>query len=725
MKKSLLFCLILTSIGVLAQTPKTIAQKITHLETQKVNFQKFNVLNVKNEKNSNIEQTVKNATLATLDMSSIQSIYQQKAETIEISIPYNGSNIDVVLYKVNPFTDGFTVDTNLKQNVQYTPGVYYRGIVKGNLNSVASFNFFDDKFNGIISADEFSNLNIGKLTAKNNQSDYIVYSDVDLVQTPDWTCETEDFAKDPSVDQPESMQFLGSNITENCVTMYYEIDYHIYFFNESSIDETMDWMSGAFNNMQTLYNNDDITVALNHVFIWETMDPYQGSGGSGNYLAKFNEVRPYFAGDVGQLIGAFDSSGGGVAATIDGLCSEDNYSYAGVDLAYSEVPIYSWTIMVMTHENGHVLGSRHTHACVWNGNNTAIDGCAGFVEGSCALPGNPPGGGTMMSYCHLQSVGINFNLGFGPQPKTVLINNINSQTCLSTDCVSVCFNTVEDITITNITMTEAVLSWTDADEDAEAWEYAVRPIGNNDALVWTETSTNTVNLDDLEPNTFYNAYIRKLCGDMVTIEFFEIFVTDGDFCNGDILTDSGGPDGGYTNNENYVRTIVPTTPGEKVKITFTEFNVETNNDFLYIHDGMDTDAPELYEGGLTGNLGISEGPFESTDASGAITLHFVSNETFIRAGWVGQVECLTLGVDDLDAYLDFSYYPNPVTNLLNIVSKNEILDATVYNMEGRKLSTKQIKNLSTQLDLSSYPVGTYIIELKFKEKPVQFKVLKK
>src|SRR5690606_19360701 len=315
--------------------------------------------------------------------------------------------------------------------------------------------------------------------------------------------------------------------------------------------------------------------------------------------------------------------------------------------------------------------------------------------------------------------------GFGIQPKTVLINNINSQTCLSTDCVSVCFNTVEDITIANITMTEAVLSWTDADEDADTWEYAVRPVGNNDALVWTETSSTTVNLDDLTPNTFYNAYIRKVCGDMVTIEFFEVCVTDGDFCNGDVLTDSGGTTSGYSNNEDYVRTIVPTTPGEKVKITFTEFNVENNNDFLYIHDGMDTDAPELYEGGLTGDLGITEGPFESTDASGAITLHFVSNEMFVRSGWVGEVECLTLGVDDLDAYLDFSYYPNPVTNQLNIVSKNEILDATVYNMEGRKLSTKQIKNLSTQLDMSSYPAGTYIIELKFKEKPVQFKVLKK
>ena len=47
------------------------------------------------------------------------------------------------------------------------------------------------------------------------------------------------------------------------------------------------------------------------------------------------------------------------------------------------------------------MGSSHTHACVWNGDNTAIDGCAA-TEGSCARGGIPPSnGGTIMSYCDL------------------------------------------------------------------------------------------------------------------------------------------------------------------------------------------------------------------------------------------------------------------------------------------------------------------------------------
>ena len=41
-----------------------------------------------------------------------------------------------------------------------------------------------------------------------------------------------------------------------------------------------------------------------------------------------------------------------------------------------------------------------------------------------------------MSYCYLQSVGINFNLGFGPQPGNLIRSNIASASCLSTFSVS-------------------------------------------------------------------------------------------------------------------------------------------------------------------------------------------------------------------------------------------------------------------------------------------------
>ena len=89
-------------------------------------------------------------------------------------------------------------------------------------------------------------------------------------------------------------------------------------------------------------------------------------------------------------------------------------------------PTYSFNVFILTHEMGHLLGSRHTHACVWNGNGTAIDTCSGFTEGGCPLVGSPPSGGTIMSYCHNDPVGINFTEGFGLQPGNVIRNTVNS-----------------------------------------------------------------------------------------------------------------------------------------------------------------------------------------------------------------------------------------------------------------------------------------------------------
>lgn len=105
--------------------------------------------------------------------------------------------------------------------------------------------------------------------------------------------------------------------------------------------------------------------------------------------------------------------------------------FSSINSTYATIPTYSWTVDVVTHEFGHLFGSRHTHACVWNGNNTAIDGCAGSTEGSCPLPGIPAAGGIIMSYCHLSAVGKNFSLGFGPQPGNVIRNVITNATCLA------------------------------------------------------------------------------------------------------------------------------------------------------------------------------------------------------------------------------------------------------------------------------------------------------
>jgi hypothetical protein len=192
-------------------------------------------------------------------------------------------------------------------------------------------------------------------------------------------------------------------------------------------------MTGVFNQSAALYNNEGIPITISQIFVWTVPSPYNG-GNSQTQLSQFQSTRTSFNGDVGHLVDLQNQ--GGIAAGFNGLCNSNRSQsecYSGIFPTFENVPTYSWTVYVFTHEMGHLFGSRHTHACVWNGNNTAIDGCgpqAGFSEG-CNGP-IPFDGGTIMSYCHLNSVGINFAKGFGPQPGNVIRSRFNTASCIGT-----------------------------------------------------------------------------------------------------------------------------------------------------------------------------------------------------------------------------------------------------------------------------------------------------
>ena len=360
-----------------------VAKKMQELERLPVTFNSYKVLNVSNKTtNEAVLKTVDDATFAKINVESVNLLIKNKPEYLEIEIPYNNKTVVLDLYKVTIFSEGFHVDTDKGKNVIYEKGVYYRGIIKGNYTSVVAMNFFNGEMNGVISCAELNNLVVGKLKFTNNTDDYIIYSDAKLKVLNDYKCSLK-------VDETATMD--GSNKSPSsvkCVTMYFEVDYDLYMANNNSTIDTTNWMTSVFNNVQTIFTNDGITTSLKSLYIWTSQDPYEGIGTtSGNYLYKFNEVRPVFDGDLGQLVGIDPGGLGGVAVGINGLCSQNNFSYSDVFFDYNTVPTYSWTINVITHELGHLLGSPHTHACIWNGNNTSIDGCgqqAGYNEGTCA-----------------------------------------------------------------------------------------------------------------------------------------------------------------------------------------------------------------------------------------------------------------------------------------------------------------------------------------------------
>lgn len=722
-KKYLLLSALLCVSHFIAQNK--LATKVSELQSLKADFKPFSVLSVaQNTINLDVNKVVDGAKLATINLLKVNEIVSNQYETIELEIPYQNQNIEVLLYKVNPFAEGFHVDTDKGKNSSYQKGVYYRGIIKGETNSVSSFNFFNGEFNGIISSRSLGNLVIGKLQKLNNYMDYIVYSDAKMKVLNDFNCH---FNED---DAPVQKNEIGSNNvnSDRCTTFYFEIDNDLYVQNGSSITTTTNWMTSVFNNIQTLFANDGITVGLKSMFIWTDLDPYQGIGTSSSaYLNAFRTTRVVFDGDVGQLVG-IDPGGLGGVAFLNTLCTQNNFSYSDVNFGFETVPTYSWTVQVIAHEFGHSLGSPHTHACAWNGNNTSIDGCgtqAGFPEGSCGVGPIPAPDvkGTIMSYCHLVSgVGISFTEGFGPQPSALMLANVNSKTCLSFDCTSSCSNTITEIIILNETPTSISLTWSDAGATT-SWQVAVTPFSSTNAE-WNTVTTNSYTATGLDPNTYYSVRVRPFCsGGFEPSNRSTVVATKAtNFCASVPFTDTGGTTGNYTDRENWVRTMTPNNPGLKLRCTFSSFNLELNFDFLFIYNGPNEFSPSLTPNGLTGPS--TPGVFNSTAFDGSLTFKFVSDALDTRAGWNANITCTgTLGIDAAD-YLDFSYYPNPTTGRVAMISNTQITDVKVYNVEGRLLFQQKKNDMETAVDISQFSTGTYFFKVSFGELEKNFKVLK-
>ena len=720
MKKILL--LLLCTFSAFSQHYGKIAQKIKGFEDKKVRFEQESIFSKLSDFNDfSLKNNIADATIAALNLENINKLIAENKSYIELEIPYNGKKITVLLYKIEIHTEDFQIDSDKQKNIAFEKGLFYRGIVKNDYNSLASFNFFKNQMSAIISDSEFGNLVIGKLEAPENINNYIIYEDSKLKIPYNFKCATVE--EDLKIES-NSVQSVNSN---RCATIYFEMDYSLFLANGSSSTQSAVWMNSVYNNVQTLFNNDGISTAMKSLFIWTSPDPYTGTSSLQN-LNTFRTVRPVFNGDIGQLVG-IDGGFGGLARAVNGLCNIYNYSYSDLDFAFQSIPLYSWTVNVISHELGHLLGSPHTHGCFWNGNNTAIDGCgptvnAIYAEGTCPTAPLPTTvqKGTIMSYCFLiPSIGINFANGFGPQPSARMIQNINNSICLSTDCINTCISQISNLNLSNSTNTTATISFTDANSSNQQWQYSVasHPFANN---VWTNISTNSFVIPNLASNTYYKICVRPICPQGVIVVPNCIFITtNADFCAGQPFTDTGGLNNNYQDDENWIRTIVPIGLNNKLKVVFSNVNIELNYDFLYVFDGLSTSNTNLTPSGITGSS--IPGPFQSTAASGALTFKFLSDGNTVASGWNASFNCVNLGIGNND-FIDFSYFPNPVKNNIEINSKNEIQNITIYTIEGKLIYSDNKKFFKNTISMLDFAKGTYLFKLTFENKPIMFKVIK-
>lgn len=681
-----------------SQELKPIAQKVAAKKIVNRSFAKFTPF-VRDASSRNVslyKSEAADVTVMKLQPSQLQKIVDERPETLEMTFPFEDGEMVVELVKENILTNDFQVETD-KGTKAYTPGVYYQGIIKGDNNSVVAFSFFDNDIVGVASANKIGNVVVGK--AKSSD-DFVAYSDSKLIPQNPFSCAADELPENASKHISYDPSKKSAALTVNCIRVYFEVGYGPYTQNQSNVTNTTNWVTALFNNIKALYTNENVNIAMSSIYVWTTTDPYSGTPSA--ILNQFRTTRTSFNGDLAQLIRNPATTS---VAYVDGLCGNYKYSYCGVNNQNIAVPTYSWNIEAMTHELGHNLGSPHTHACAWNGNNTAIDGCgpaSGNDEG-CNGPLPTTTKGTIMSYCHLvSSVGISFANGFGPQPGDLIRQTIDSKACMSGDCSKSCDVTVTGMTVTNIADNTATVNITD--NTSSSWKYRISDM-NGTIIQSGISNSKVINVTGLNPNVFYKVEVGTDCSPLY--QRSSVILTGDNWC-GKTVTDSGGENGNYSNNENWTKTFYPNDPTQKLKITFTEFDMN-EGDYIIVRNGLSTGVP--FQGTITGNT--LPPSFESTHSSGAITITFRSSTGMTKPGFVANFTCTFLAVDDVVNSKDVALSPNPVKNQFTLKGINKMTTVEVYDISGKLVKQFDKESLSRNaFDVSRLAKGNYVVKVK-------------
>ncbi len=149
----------------------------------------------------------------------------------------------------------------------------------------------------------------------------------------------------------------------------------------------------------------------------------------------------------------------------------------------------------------------------------------------------------------------------------------------------------------------------------------------------TYTVTATVSLTD-DGDASNDSYSRQVVVDDI------YYMGNGDVttCSG-VFYDSGGPDGDFENDEDYIMTFYPGTAGNMIEVEFTEFDCAGSGyDYLEVYNGANTSAPLLVSSQEVGDEAMID-LFRAENPDGALTFHFISSSVAPNPGWTANVSC--------------------------------------------------------------------------------------
>ncbi|MBT7851196.1 MAG: T9SS type A sorting domain-containing protein, partial [Formosa sp.] len=334
---------------------------------------------------------------------------------------------------------------------------------------------------------------------------------------------------------------------------------------------------------------------------------------------------------------------------------------------------------------------------------------------------------------------------------------------LSPDCLM-----PTDLTVSDITQTTASASWT-ANNAETSWEYQVVESGVAPDATGDATSDNPLALTGLTSNTSYDVYVRANCGadgtsGWVTVSFTTPLATQTSFpyCSsfdtdlGDWSTEvaqgtsnwesasssnnsvaaysGGGSAYYYSGNYNGDSSVLISRPMDITALASPQVTFQIANPSW----GADQDVLEVWYKATAADAWSVLGTYsDATTTFSEVTLNLpnASNDYYIAfnatSGWGYGVliddVCIaatSLGLEDVNTTSNFTYFPNPVNNVLSIKAQASIDSITVYNMLGQTVVRSTPNTTTTAVDMSGLQTGAYFVQVAINNSIETVRVIK-
>ena len=351
-----------------------------------------------------------------------------------------------------------------------------------------------------------------------------------------------------------------------------------------------------------------------------------------------------------------------------------------------------------------------------------------------AILGTAPGANQVLAFRHT-----------GVPANSVLIDDVIWEPLPS--CVE-----PSPLIVSGVTDTSAILSWTASVSNPSGYEYVLDEVATDPAVSGVLTTSLIYNATALNPLTTYYFHVRAKCSSTsnsawLTVSFTTLATppSNDDCMNaisitaGSVFTDSpviGTTIGGTTTtgltlncqtnrkNDVWYTVVVPASGTLTVETDTTDGTTMTDS-VLSVFSGTCGSLTEVGCDDDTGNGNFSKVVLSALTPGTTLYIGVWTYSSTFGVDGAFQLSAYDASLTN-NAFLNsnFTFYPNPVKDILNLSYSQNISKVQVINLLGQEMIVKTMNETQGQIDMSPLSAGTYLVKVTSEDQVKTIKVIK-